>query len=125
MSFDGRPGPHRMTTIDFGPSTNEVARLVRGVRDEQLGDRTPCPAYPVAGLLDHLGALAFAFRRAATKEPVPGGADPGGDGSRLEDGWRDRIVADLDALATAWRGPGGPEGVENPRPPLVAGEGGA
>src|SRR5690349_6302963 len=89
----GRPG---METIDFGPATTAVGRLVRGVRDDQLGAPTPCPDYTVGDLLDHLGGLAVAFRDAATKETPPGGAQPQADGSSLEDGWRDRIATALD-----------------------------
>lgn len=94
-----------METIDFEPATTAVARLVRGVRDDQLRAPTPCPAYTVADLLDHVGGLAIAFRCSATREQIPGGGNPRADGSRLEDGWRDRIAADLDALAEAWRDP--------------------
>ena len=100
-----------METIDFGPATSEVARLVRGVRDDQLGNPTPCPAYTVSDLLDHVGGLALAFRCSATREPLPGDGTPSGDGSRLEDGWRDRIAGDLDALAQAWRDPAAYDGL--------------
>ena len=40
---------------------------------------------------------------AARKDEVPGGGQASGDGSRLEDGWRERIAAQLDELAEAWR----------------------
>ena len=95
-----------MDTIDFSPATTEMTRLVRGVSDEQLTAPTPCTEYSVADLVDHIGGLALAFTGAATKTPVPG-ADQGGqgDGSRLEDGWRDRIAADLGRLAEAWGDP--------------------
>lgn len=94
-----------METIDFGPATTAVARLVRGVRDDQLGDPTPCADTTVADMLDHLGGLTLAFRMAAEKRAPPGGATPRADGAQLEDGWRDRIPAALDALAQAWRDP--------------------
>lgn len=94
-----------METIDLGPATSAVARLVRDVRDDQLRDPTPCPAYTVADLLDHIGGFALAFRWAATKDAPAGGATARGDGSQLEEGWRDRIAAELDALAAAWRDP--------------------
>jgi uncharacterized protein (TIGR03086 family) len=83
-----------------------MSRLVRGVTDEQLTDPTPCTKYTVADLVDHIGGLTMAFTGAATKTPVPG-ADSGGsgDGSRLEEGWRDRIARDLERLAEAWRDP--------------------
>ena len=100
-----------METFDFGPSTSELARLVCGVRDDQLSGRTPCPAYTVADLLDHVGGVALAFRCSATREPLPGDGNPAGDGTRLEDGWRDRIAGDLDALAAAWRNPAAYDGM--------------
>lgn len=92
-----------MTTLDFGPTTTALAALVRGVGDHQLDDPTPCPDYSVADLCDHIGGLAFAFTLAARKEEIPGGGQPSADGSRLEDGWRNRIAAQLGELAVAWR----------------------
>jgi len=100
-----------MTTLDFRPTTTELARLVRSVRDEQLGDPTPCPDYTVADLLDHIGGLALAFTCAARKEDVPGGGDPSGDGSRLEQGWRDRISTQLGELGKAWLEPAAYDGM--------------
>ena len=94
-----------MEPLDLTPATTAVAQLVRGVRDDQLADRTPCLAYTVADLIDHLGGLSAAFRAAARKERLPGDGTPTVDGSRLEEGFRDRIAADLDALADAWRDP--------------------
>ena len=75
---------------------------MRGVGDDQLGEPTPCPDYSVADLCDHIGGLALAFTLAARKEEIPGGGQASGDGSRLEDGWRERIATQLDQLAVAW-----------------------
>jgi uncharacterized protein (TIGR03086 family) len=105
-----------METIDFGPATDALTRIVRGVRDDQLSDRTPCPAYTVTDLLDHVGGLAVAFRASATREPLSGDGAPSGDGSRLEDGFRDRIAADLAALAAAWRDPAAYDGITRAGP---------
>ena len=105
-----------METIDFGPATQALTGLVRGTRNDQLGNKTPCPAYTVADLLDHIGGLTVAFRAAATKEPVPGGGNASGDGSRLEDGFRDRITDDLAALAEAWRDPAAYDGLTQAGP---------
>ncbi len=41
------------TNPDLGPQTAEVARIVAGVRDDQLPGPTPCPDMDVAALLDH------------------------------------------------------------------------
>jgi uncharacterized protein (TIGR03086 family) len=100
-----------MTTLDFGPTTSALAALVRGVGDHQLGDPTPCPDYSVADLCDHIGGLALAFTLAARKEEIPGGGQASGDGSRLEDGWRERIAAQLEDLAAAWKDKGAYDGL--------------
>ena len=95
-----------MSTLDFRPTTDALSGLVRGVGDDQLTARTPCPDYTVADLLDHIGGLSFAFTAAARKERLPESQSaPEVDGSRLEPGWRDQIAERLDALATAWTDP--------------------
>jgi len=99
-----------MARVDLRPTTSTLADLVRGVRDDQLSERTPCPSYSVADLLDHIGGLSVAFRVAATKEDLSGHA-PSADGSRLEDGWRDRIAVALDDLGEAWQQPSAYDGM--------------
>lgn len=99
-------------TLDLGPATTTLATLVAAVRDEDLARPTPCTEYSVADLVDHVGGLAVAFTGAARKEPVPGTEQGAvGDGSRLEPGFRDRIGADLGALAAAWRDPAAYDGM--------------
>lgn len=75
---------------DLGPTAQEMARLVDGVDDEQLGGATPCPAYTVGDLLQHVRGLAEAFTLAARKEQPPGGSQPPpqGDAALLPDHWR-------------------------------------
>jgi len=92
-----------------------MARLVTGVTDDQLTAPTPCPAYSVADLVDHIGGLAFAFTASARKGDVPGEGGTG-DGSRLEDGWRERIAAQLAELAEAWRDPAAYDGMTKAGP---------
>jgi uncharacterized protein (TIGR03086 family) len=94
-----------MDTIDFGPATHALAEVVAGVRDDQLGAPTPCPAYTVGDLVDHIGGFPVAFTAAARKERLEGEVGPSGDSSRLEPEWRDRIVSSLRELAEAWRDP--------------------
>ena len=89
--------------IDFGSATRALAQVVAGVRDDQLGAPTPCPAYTVADLLDHIAGLTIGFTMAARKQAT--GSGPSADGSRLPDGWRRRITDDLAELAAAWREP--------------------
>ena len=105
-----------MTIIDFRPTTAALAGLVRGTSDAQLGDPTPRPDYTVADLVDHIGGLALAFTLSARKEPIPGGGNASGDGSRLEDGWRERIATQLDDLASAWTDPAAYEGMTQAGP---------
>jgi uncharacterized protein (TIGR03086 family) len=93
-----------MGHVDLRPTTTALAALVRGVRDDQLTGPTPCPDYSVADLLDHIGGLALAFRYAATKDER-GGQAADVDGSRLEEGWRDRIAGALGDLGDAWQDP--------------------
>ncbi|WP_244524212.1 TIGR03086 family metal-binding protein [Blastococcus sp. DSM 46786] len=100
----GRPIRMETTTVDLGPTTTELARVVAGVRDDQLRDPTPCSGMPVAGLLDHLLGLALAFRLAAEKAPFDGG--PSADADALAPDWRTLLPARLEALTTAWRRPG-------------------
>ena len=103
-----------MTTADFEPATDQMAQLVQGVTDEMLDRPTPCPAYRLGDLLDHVGGFALAFVAAAKKDlgedtPAPQGAS--GDAARLTGDWRARITADLAALAAAWRDPAAWEGM--------------
>ena len=93
-------------TIDLRPAAERTADLVQGVRDDQLQSPTPCPAYTLGDLLDHVGGLSLAFTAAATKDVDEiGGQAPSADASRLGDDWRTRIPADLATLAEAWRDP--------------------
>lgn len=101
-----------MTTLDLGPATTALRGLVATVTDDQLTLPTPCTEYTVGDLVDHVGGLAIAFTGAARKQPAPGSSEGGsGDASRLEPGWRDRIDADLAALAEAWRDPSAYDGM--------------
>ncbi len=101
-----------MDTLDLGPATRTMIRLITGVRDDQLGAATPCPAYTVGDLADHIGGLAVAFTAAARKEGMDASASgPSADATRLEEGWRERIAADLDLLAEAWQHPAAYAGI--------------
>ena len=97
------------TTVDLSPATEEVKRIVAGVRDDQLDDATPCANTSVAAMLDHLVGLTLAFRMAAEKTPPGGG--PRADADNLPADWRTRLPEQLDALAAAWREPGAWEGM--------------
>ena len=94
---------------DLAPAAAETARIVAGVRDDQLTGPTPCTGTSVAAMLDHLLGLTTAFRMAAEKVRPDGG--PSADAANLPDDWRVRLPEQLDALATAWRAPGAWEGM--------------
>lgn len=96
-----------MPVLDLGPAADEMSALIAAVPDELLGHATPCPAYRLGDLIDHVGGLALAFTAAAAKDRGPLTDTPRpGDAARLRDGWRTRIPRDLCALAAAWRQPG-------------------
>ncbi len=79
---------------------------MHGVADDELGSPTPCPAYRLGDLIEHVGGLALAFTAAANKDRGPHSErEPSGDASRLPDDWRTRIPGDLVALVRAWREP--------------------
>ncbi|MGH9279406.1 MAG: TIGR03086 family metal-binding protein [Acidimicrobiales bacterium] len=95
-----------MTSIDLEPATSRMAGLVRALEEPHLDLPTPCPAYTVGDLVEHIGGFAMAFQAAAAKDL--GGLTshaPSGDATRLTDDWRTRIPADLERLAVAWRDP--------------------
>jgi uncharacterized protein (TIGR03086 family) len=100
------------TTVDLAPAANQMADLVRAVPDDALAAPTPCPAYSLGDLLDHVEGLSLAFAAAATKD-TGGFTDdvPQPDASHLGDDWRTRIPEALDRLAHAWRDPRAWEGM--------------
>ncbi|WP_306326461.1 TIGR03086 family metal-binding protein [Streptomyces venezuelae] len=93
-------------TLDLGPQTLIVARLVAGVPEARLADRTPCPDYTVGGLLAHLAHLTVAFRDAARKDLGPTtDTAPDAGVPPLPSTWRTTMPVHLDELADAWREP--------------------
>src|SRR5258706_4075135 len=103
-----RSGGVVMTTaIDLAPGAQRLAELVARVSDDELAKPTPCPAYTVGDLIDHVSELARAFAAAARNERGPYVEQtPSGQAARLEPGWRARIPADLQRLARGWAGTG-------------------
>ena len=91
-----------MSTLDLRPAVTATAAVVAAVPGDDLTGSTPCPDWSVADLLDHLGGLAVAFTMSARKQPLDMTGGPVVDGSRLEPGWRDRIVSALHELGDAW-----------------------
>jgi uncharacterized protein (TIGR03086 family) len=97
------------TSLDLTPQAAEVARVIAGVRDDQLTDPTPCADTSVAGLLDHLVGLTVAFRMGAEKSPLAGG--PSASADDLAPDWRIRLPVQLDGLVAAWQLPSAWEGL--------------
>ena len=100
-----------MNNVDLGQAAGQLAALIARVKDDELGQPTPCPAYTLGDLIEHVGTLALAFTAAANKDrsSYVEGAPPG-DASRLGEDWRARIPRDLGTLAQAWRQPGAWDG---------------
>jgi uncharacterized protein (TIGR03086 family) len=95
-----------MSLVDLQPATRRMADLIGAVPNELLAAPTPCPAYTLGDLIEHVGGLAQAFTAAATKANGDAGSrGPSGDASRLGDDWRTQIPRDLAVLAEAWRDP--------------------
>jgi uncharacterized protein (TIGR03086 family) len=94
-------------TVDLGPAARQTAAVVRGIHDDQLEGPTPCTAYTVGDLVEHVGGMSLAFTAAAAKDidTALAGQGPSGDASRLGEDWRERIPSDVVALAEAWRDP--------------------
>ena len=91
---------------DLGPAARRLADLVANVKDDALDRPTPCPAYSLGDLIEHVGGLALAFGAAGRKERnVYNGVPPSGDASRLGADWRERIPRDLMAVAQVWAEP--------------------
>lgn len=82
--------------------------VVHGVREEQLGDPTPCSEYDVRALLDHLMHVVVSFRALAAKGEADFSTTPR---YVLEDGgWRSRFDTETARLVEAWAAPGALEG---------------
>jgi len=93
--------------ISLGPAARRLAGLVADVRDEDLDRPTPCPAYALGDLIEHVGGMAIAFAAAASKARDKRTDRPqAGDAARLAADWRERIPRDLKVLGLAWQEPG-------------------
>lgn len=91
---------------DLGPATASAARVVALVTDDALERPTPCSAWTVGDLVEHLAGLAWHFAGVARGRP-PTSPPPASD---RPDGWRDLLVQELVDLAEAWRTPGAWDG---------------
>jgi uncharacterized protein (TIGR03086 family) len=95
-----------MPAVDLEPAAHRMADLIAGVPEERLGGSTPCPAYTLGDLVDHVAGLTLAFTGAARKDMDDiTSQEPSADGSRLEPDWRTKIPRDLTVLVESWRDP--------------------
>src|SRR2546423_11487413 len=91
-----------MNIVDLGPAAQRLADLVARVGDDELGKPTPCPAYTLGDLIEHVGGLALAFTAAANKERSQYvEQNRPGDAARLGGDWRGRRPR---AAAARWAG---------------------
>jgi len=101
-----------MSKVDLGPAARRLAELVARTEDDELGRPTPCPAYTVGDLIEHIGGQARSFAAAARKDRGPyTERAPAGDAAWLPADWRAVIPRDLTAVAAAWAGPAAWAGV--------------
>lgn len=82
--------------FDLAPAGERLARVVTGVRDDQLGGPTPCQEWTVGDLLAHVHQFVTVFTQNARKEPVQPPQD-------LVPEWRVAIPEGLDELTRVWR----------------------
>lgn len=100
--------------LDLDQPARQIAMSLGGVTDDHLSAPTPCAAFTVSDLLDHLMGLAIAFTQGATK--LAGAADvPAESGeapvSTLDPQWRRQLLRQLDDLVVAWRAPAAWDGM--------------
>lgn len=95
-----------MLNPDLHPAADRMSNLLTALPDDAMGAPTPCPDLQVGALIDHVGGLAKVFAASARKQIGDLTAQPPDPkAGNLEPGWRDRIAADLAALADAWDAP--------------------
>jgi len=95
----------RIVDVDVGPAALRLADLVARTAPGDLDRATPCPAYRLGDLIDHVGGLALVFAGVARKDTASGDQAPPGDAAHLPADWTERIPRDLAALARAWPDP--------------------
>jgi len=85
--------------VDLQVAAVQLAGLLRGVRDDQLGWPTPCGDWSVDRLCQHVLALPDVFTPVAA---APAGV---GVGVGVDESWRERGAQALVRLAEAWLDP--------------------
>jgi uncharacterized protein (TIGR03086 family) len=97
--------------IDLKPACRQLNDVLAGVSERQLGDPTPCDAYSVGDLIDHVAGFSRAFTALARKDEGPGSAPVASPSSaNLPDGWRADLAKSVQELGEAWDDPAAWEG---------------
>jgi uncharacterized protein (TIGR03086 family) len=89
-------------------AAREARPVVHGVREDQLGDPTPCSEYDVRALLNHLLHVVVSFQALAAKGTADFSATPDRVGESGD--WRGLFDDETARLVTAWSAPGALEG---------------
>lgn len=101
-----------MDMIDMTSACLNTAKLLDGVRDDQLGGPTPCEKLSLGEVVAHVGGLAAAFAAGARRNFGELTDTPPGDGGYdLDDDWRARYPVALADLVEAWQDPAAWEGM--------------
>lgn len=87
-------------------ATRRAVPVVRGVRDDRLGDPTPCTEYTVRELLNHLIHVVIGFQALAARQEADFSVTP----DYLDGDWRGRFAVETAKLVEAWSVPGADEG---------------
>ncbi|MEV5974226.1 TIGR03086 family metal-binding protein [Streptomyces sp. NPDC051921] len=97
---------HRIADL-LDTAAARAVPLVRDTPDDGLGAPTPCAAYDVRGLLNHLTHVIVNFQLLAAKQPSDFTGEP--DYLAGPD-WRARFEDETAKLVAAWAEPGAEEG---------------
>ena len=89
---------------EMAAAAAEAARVVGGVRSDQLSAATPCPDWDLRTLLNHMILwTAYSAERRARDEPVPD--ELMNKDFVAEPGYADQYAAQLDKAVAAWSDP--------------------
>jgi uncharacterized protein (TIGR03086 family) len=91
--------------IDLEPASRRMIELLAGVTDDQLADRTPCAAFTVGDLIDHVDEASRQFTALAGHRLAEPAGDRGPATARFGPGWRGQVSGHVQALAVAWDDP--------------------
>ncbi|MYS84876.1 TIGR03086 family metal-binding protein [Embleya scabrispora] len=88
-------------------ASRAAVAVVGGIRDDELRLPTPCDAYEVGDLLNHLFQVVVNFQALAAKESADFSTTP----DHLHGDWRAGFEAETARLVAAWSMPGADEGI--------------